>query len=117
VKIGSALALIAVGLILSYAVDFELPGVDVGALGAILFYIGVLGLLVTVGLEIAANRARHPPRPRAPRRERAAEPPPVPRTPYDPIQPLPARPRPPEPSRDRTRVIRDPSDDETRRLR
>ena len=108
-KIGSALALIAVGLILSYAVDFELPGVDIGALGAILFYIGLLGLVVTIGLEIAANRARHPPRPKTPRRERVEEPPPraPARAPYDPIQPLPARPRP----------RRDPSDDETRPLR
>ena len=110
-KIGSALALIAVGLILSYAVDFELPGIDIGALGAILFYIGLLGLVVTIGLEIAANRARHPPRPKAPRRERSVEPPPrapAPRDRYDPIQPLPARPRP--------QPRRDPADDETRRL-
>lgn len=119
-KIGSALGLIAVGLILAYAVDFELPGVDVGALGAILFYIGVLGLVVAVGLEIAANRARRPPAPRRRRREEPAWPPDPDRAPvakpYDPIVPQPSGRRRRDPSEEPTRSWRDAGDDATRRL-
>jgi hypothetical protein len=105
-RIGSALALIAVGLILSYAVDFTVPGIDVGTLGAILFFVGLLGLAVTLGLELASQRARHP---RAPRRPAPYVPPRDERA-YDPV--LPRRDR----SADPTSVLADPADDRTRRL-
>lgn len=98
-RIGTSLALVAVGLILAYAVDFELPGIDVRALGSILFYVGLLGLALAIGLEVLAARRRRAPRPRrrkAPPREEAVR-----RPAYDPV----VRPGP-----------RDPSEDETRRL-
>lgn len=102
-RIGTSLLLIAVGLVFAYAVDFEVPGIEIGTLGSILFFIGLLGLAVSVGLEVMNARARHPPSPPRPRketrREPAAEPPR-----WDPV--VPARPRP-----------RDPADDETRRMR
>jgi hypothetical protein len=110
VKIGTSLTLVAVGLILSYAVDFELPGIDRGSLGAILFYVGLLGLIVSVGLEIAQNRAPRAPKPRRePKREREPEPrrrPPA-QAPYDPIVP----------AHERDRALRELGpDDKTRRL-
>ncbi|MBA2515207.1 MAG: hypothetical protein H0V26_12930 [Solirubrobacterales bacterium] len=109
-KIGTSLALIAVGLILTYAVDFELPGLEIGAFGAILFFVGLLGLIVTVGLEIAAHRPRRPPQVR-----RQPRPEPVRRDEsYDPVIPLARRPR--DPEQGRTQVSREPGDDETRRL-
>lgn len=108
-RIGTSLALVAVGLILAYAIDFEVPGIEVRTLGAILFFVGLLGLIVTVGLEVASRR---PPRPRpAPREPRRA---PVSPDPYDPVIPLDRRPR--DRARESTQVLRDPEDDETRRL-
>jgi hypothetical protein len=91
VKLGTSLLLVAVGLILAYAVDFELPGIEIRTLGSILFFVGLLGLLVSVGMEVVAHRARYPrePRPR-PRDEGRFERPAAP--PYDPV--VPAR-RPP----------------------
>ena len=71
-RIGTALTLVAVGLVLSYAIDFDVPGIDLRVLGSILFFVGLLGLLVSVGMEIAAQRARTP-RPRASRASPAAE--------------------------------------------
>jgi hypothetical protein len=106
VKIGTSLLLIAVGLVLAYAVDFEIPGIELGTLGSILFFIGLLGLVVSIGLEVMSHRARTPARPRPePRREVVEERPR--RDDYDPIVPLPARSARP----------RNPADDETRRLR
>ncbi len=106
-RIGSALALITVGLILSYAVDFTVPGIDVGTLGAILFFVGLLGLAVTLGLEVARTRAQHP---RPPRRPAPSVPPRGHPDPYDPV--LPRRDR----SADPTSVLADPADERTRRL-
>ena len=80
VRIGTSLLLIAVGAILAYAVDVDVPGIDIETLGAILFYVGLLGLVVTVGLELHANRRpRAPAPPSAPPRERRPPPP------YDPV--------------------------------
>jgi uncharacterized YccA/Bax inhibitor family protein len=69
----TSLALIAVGAILAYAVDLTVPGVDLGVLGTILVLVGILGLLLTVGLELARRR---PP----------AEAAPAPRLPADPAE-------------------------------
>jgi len=109
VKIGTSLTLMAVGLILAYAVDFELPGIEVGTLGAILFFVGTLGLIVAVALEVAARR---PPRRPAPRPAPVSREPA--RRPYDPV--VGVQPSRRDPSRERTQVLRDPGDDETRRL-
>jgi hypothetical protein len=113
VKIGTSLMLVAFGLILAYAVDFELPGIEIRVLGSILFFVGLLGLLVTVGMEVAAQHARHPRGPREPRlRDRDTEAR-FARTsarPYDPV--IPARRPPRRDDEPPTGVL----DDETRRL-
>ena len=117
--IGTALLLVAVGAILAYAVDFDIPGIDVQTVGNVLFFVGMLGLAITIGMELLAQRARRPVAPVAPRgRERVRErevadaypvarrvsPPPPPAAPYDPIVGPPAgggggapRPRPAAP--------------------
>lgn len=45
--IGSSIALIAVGAILAFAVQFSIAGVDIRVIGYILMVAGVLGLLFT----------------------------------------------------------------------
>jgi hypothetical protein len=65
-RIATALLLIAVGAILTYAVDVDVPGIRIEVLGAILFWVGVLGLVIAVALEWRATRPHHPPPP-APR--------------------------------------------------
>jgi len=114
-KIGTSLALVAAGLIFAYAVEFDVPGVDIQTMGSILFFIGLLGLIVTVGLEVNALRAHRPPKPR---RERAPDPRPRERPPerWEPVVPHKPRPRPRDPASEETRVIRDPPDDRTRRM-
>jgi hypothetical protein len=79
-RIGTSLLLIALGAILAYAVDVDVAAIDIEALGAILFYVGLLGLVITVGLELYAHRAPRAPRPPEPQRR----PPPRP-DPYDPV--------------------------------
>ena len=97
--IGTALLLVAVGAILAYAVDFDIPGIDVQTVGNVLFFVGVLGLAITIGMELLAQRARRPVAAVAPRvRQRVRErevadaypvarrvSPPPPAAPYDPI--------------------------------
>ncbi|MDQ3092298.1 MAG: hypothetical protein M3R46_11720 [Actinomycetota bacterium] len=108
-RIGTSITLIIVGGILAAAIEFDIPVIDLGALGSILFIMGLLGLVFTVGLELAENRQR---RPRRQRRRDKVEPEPTRRRPeptYDPV--LPQRPRsprsprrPPSASEDPTRV-------------
>ena len=113
-KIGTSLGLIAVGLILAYAVDADIPVLDIRTLGSILFFVGLLGLAVTLYLEVAARRA---PRPRGPRRAPAPEPRARRPEPFDPLAGSRDRsPAPRDAADQRTRVLRDPSDDRTRRL-
>jgi uncharacterized membrane protein len=45
--IGSSIALIAVGAIFAFALDFGIAGVDITVIGYILMVAGVLGLLFT----------------------------------------------------------------------
>ena len=52
--LGTALALIAVGLILALAVQVDISGLDVNMIGWILFIVGVIGAI----LEIAVFRPR-----------------------------------------------------------
>lgn len=46
--IGVSLFLIAVGAILTWAVDYSVRGVDIMAVGAILMVVGVIGLLMSL---------------------------------------------------------------------
>ena len=97
-RIAPALVLTALGAILADAVTFDVPGIDLNALGAVLFFVGLLWLAVEVGVQLATTRPRRP--------RRAAPPPPrrEPQRPYDPV----LRPRPTERRAD--------PDDTTRRL-
>ena len=54
-RIGSSIALIAVGLILALAVNIDLDGLDLDLIGWILAAVGVVGLLVSLSM---ARRAR-----------------------------------------------------------
>jgi len=67
--IGASVLLIAVGLILALAVDYEISGVDLTQVGWILTAVGALGLLITLVLlssqrsRGAAVREEYPPEP------------------------------------------------------
>ena len=94
-RIGTSLALVAVGLVLAYAVDFEVPGIELRVLGSILFFVGLLGL---ARLRRPRGPARPPPPgPARPAAGRLAPPP----------ERAPALPT--TPSCARRRVRRDPS--------
>jgi hypothetical protein len=54
-RIGSSIALIAIGLILALAVNFSLSSIDIQLVGWILVVVGVIGLVVSV---VVARRAR-----------------------------------------------------------
>ncbi len=54
-RIGSSIALIAIGLILALAVNFSLSGIDVQLVGWILVVVGIIGLVVSL---VVARRAR-----------------------------------------------------------
>ncbi|GAA4870718.1 DUF6458 family protein [Actinomycetospora straminea] len=54
-RIGSSIALIAIGLILALAVNFSLSGIDIQLVGWILVVVGIIGLVVSVAV---ARRAR-----------------------------------------------------------
>ena len=49
-RIGSSIALIAVGLILALAVNIDVEGLDLDLIGWILAAVGVVGLLVSLAL-------------------------------------------------------------------
>ena len=58
---GGAIAMIAVGAILSFAVRDAVPGVDLTAVGYILMVVGALGIVLN--MTMAGRRdARHDPR-------------------------------------------------------
>lgn len=54
-RIGSSIALIAVGLILALAVNLDIDGLDLDLIGWILAAVGVVGLLVSLSM---ARRSR-----------------------------------------------------------
>jgi hypothetical protein len=49
-RIGSSIGLIAVGLILALAVDFDISGVDLSLVGWILAVVGVVGLVASLSM-------------------------------------------------------------------
>jgi hypothetical protein len=104
-RIGTSITLIIVGGILTAAIQFDIPIIDLGALGSILFIMGLLGLVFTVGMELAQNR---PPRQRRQRPRGDAEREATRRRPepaYDPVLPQrPRSPRRPPASEEPTRV-------------
>ena len=52
--LGTALVLIATGLILALAVEFEISGLDINMIGWILFVVGLIGAI----MELAVFRPR-----------------------------------------------------------
>lgn len=54
--IGASIFLIALGLILAFAVDFQVAGIDIQVIGYILAAAGVVGLILT--LAVFAPRRR-----------------------------------------------------------
>lgn len=54
--IGTSIALIAIGAILRFAVDFEITGIQIHTVGLILMIVGILGLAIGLVMMIAGNR-------------------------------------------------------------
>jgi membrane-bound ClpP family serine protease len=55
VELGTSLFLIAVGAILTFAIDATVSGIDIATVGIILMIIGVIGLLISL-LYLAPRR-------------------------------------------------------------
>lgn len=64
--IGSSIALIAVGAILAFALNFDVAGVNITVIGYILMAAGLLGLLFTALIYGRRDNStvEHPPRSR-----------------------------------------------------
>ena len=54
--IGTSLFLIAVGAILSFAVDADVSGLEISTIGLILMIVGVIGLLISLFMISSARR-------------------------------------------------------------
>jgi hypothetical protein len=54
-RIGSSIALIAIGLVLALAVNFDIDGLDLQQIGWILAVVGVVGLVISI---VLARRSR-----------------------------------------------------------
>jgi hypothetical protein len=72
--LGGSIALIAVGLILAFAVNFSIAGIDVQLIGLILAGVGILGLVLY--FVVWAPRRRAAVTSRTVRRDGYVEPPP-----------------------------------------
>ncbi|TDB89714.1 hypothetical protein E1264_07465 [Actinomadura sp. KC216] len=61
--IGGSIALLIIGAILAYAVNYELSGVDIRLVGVILMVGGLIGLVIGIIRIVSARRAveRRPP--------------------------------------------------------
>ncbi|MES9606611.1 DUF6458 family protein [Actinomadura sp. NPDC048032] len=61
--IGGSIALIIIGAILAYAVNYDISGIDIRLVGVILMIGGVIGLVVGIVRIMSARRAvdRRPP--------------------------------------------------------
>jgi hypothetical protein len=60
--IGTSIALIAIGAILRFAVDFEITGIQIHTVGLILMIVGILGLAIGLVMMLAGTRRRPDPR-------------------------------------------------------
>jgi hypothetical protein len=58
--IGASIFLIAVGAILTFALDLNVSGVDLDIVGWILMGVGLLGLIVTLAIWLPRRRATAP---------------------------------------------------------
>ncbi|MFD0853263.1 DUF6458 family protein, partial [Actinomadura adrarensis] len=58
--IGGGLALIIIGAILTYAVEFDISGLDIRVIGIILMAGGLVGLIIGL-VRLASARRRTPP--------------------------------------------------------
>lgn len=59
--IGGGLALIIIGAILAYAVEYDISGLDLKVVGVILMVGGLVGLIIGIARLAAASRRRVPP--------------------------------------------------------
>lgn len=57
---GGAIAMIALGAILSFAVRDAVPGVDLTAVGYILMVVGALGIVLTMAMTGRRDASRDP---------------------------------------------------------
>jgi hypothetical protein len=46
--VGTSLILIAIGAILAFAIDAQVQGVDINAIGAILMIVGIIGMAISM---------------------------------------------------------------------
>lgn len=70
---GTSIFLIALGAILAFAVDVEVEGLDIAAVGVILMIAGAIGMIVSLfWLDRFTSLRRHPPE-RPVRRKRVVE--------------------------------------------
>lgn len=60
-RIGSSLALLAVGAILAFAVTDRINEVDLTMVGYILLAVGALGVVLTVAMQGSNDRGGRPP--------------------------------------------------------
>jgi hypothetical protein len=63
-RLGSSIAMIAVGLILALAVPYELDAIDLQLVGWILAAVGLIGLVATVAISrrsVGSRREVYPP--------------------------------------------------------
>ncbi|HLM26180.1 MAG TPA: hypothetical protein VK304_04355 [Thermoleophilaceae bacterium] len=58
--IGTSIALIAIGAILRFAVDFDITGIQIHTVGLILMIVGVLGLAIGLIMMLTASRRVDP---------------------------------------------------------
>jgi hypothetical protein len=58
VELGTSLFLIAVGAILTFAIDATVSGIDIATVGIILMIVGVIGLLISLIYWGPARRRR-----------------------------------------------------------
>src|SRR5918911_637477 len=70
--IGASLFVLAVGLILRYAISVSVSGIDLRTVGLILIVVGAIGLAIAIWVTATATRRRALHRPRAAHAEHPA---------------------------------------------
>ena len=56
--IGPSIALIAIGAILRFAVNFDISGIEIHTVGTILMIVGILGVALSLVLMLSGGRRR-----------------------------------------------------------